>query len=276
MGKVNEALDDFYRAYAITDKLEALPDKSYDEIAGMPPSLHALFHIGYALFLLGSNEESVSIFEKLLARRNTLTRDALAHTLLNYGKALKQQRRIDEAINSFKELIVLSQSHNTAIEIVKQAALDLSELQTTIAVELKKEKETLIADQAKLLQGITQLQNTADEEKKLLVAKFRVEKDSLMADQARLLQDIWRLQNTADEEKKILTANLQAENAQLQLLNQTVHALNQDKETLTTTLNHIYDSHGWKALLAYYKFRNAVFPPGSKRQDFAKRLFHLR
>ena len=70
-GKLNEALDDFYRAHTITETLEALPGKSYDEIAGMPPSLHALFHVGYSQFLLGSNEEATSIFEKLLARRNS-------------------------------------------------------------------------------------------------------------------------------------------------------------------------------------------------------------
>src|SRR5262249_2046420 len=245
----------------------------------------ALFHVGYTLLLLQSNDEAASVFGKLLACRNMLTRDVLGHVLLNYGTALKRQRRFDEAINSLKEVIVVSQSHNIAIDIVKQAALDLSELQTTIAAELKKERETLVADHAKLLQGVTQLQNTADEEKKLLVAKFRVEKDSLMAEQARLLQDNWRLQNTA-EEQKIFTANLQVEKdfliadqtelrQQLDVLNQKVDALNQDRETLSATLNHIYKSHGWKALLAYYQFRNAVFPPGSKRQAFAKRLFHL-
>jgi glycosyltransferase involved in cell wall biosynthesis/tetratricopeptide (TPR) repeat protein len=256
MGKVNEALDDFYHAHAITEKLEALPDKSYEEIAGMPPSLHALFHVGYALFLLGSNDESASIFEKLLARRNTLTRDALVHTLLNYGRALKRQRRLDEAINSFKEVTVLSQSHNTGLEIVQQAALELSEAQISIAAELRREKDS------------------AEEEKKTLAAKLQAERDSLIA---------------AEEEKKILAAKLQAErdslmaeqirlrqkNDQLQVLNQRLHSLNQDRETLSATLRRIYESHGWKALLAYYQLRNWVFPPGSKRQNFAKAVFHF-
>src|SRR5262249_28014799 len=103
-GKLNQALDDFYRAHAIADKLEALPDKSYDELAGVPPSLHALFHVGYTLLLLQSNDEAASVFGKLLACRNMLTRDMLGHVLLNYGTALKRQRRLDEAINNLKEV----------------------------------------------------------------------------------------------------------------------------------------------------------------------------
>jgi len=38
------------------------------------------------------------------------------------------------------------------------------------------------------------------------------------------------------------------------------------------TLNHIYDSHGWKALLIYYRLRDKIITPGSKRRNFAKRI----
>ena len=254
MGKVNEALDDFYRAHAITEKLERLPDKSYDELAGIPPSLHALFHVGYALLLLGSNDEAVSVFEKLLARRSTLTRDALAHTLLTYGTALRRQQRFDEAINSFKEVIGLSQSHKIALEIVHQATLGLSESQ--ISAEFQREKETLIAEQARL------------------TSEVRTEKDSVMAEQARLRQKNAQLQvlnqklQSLSQDKETLTATLnQTQNAFEQLV--------QDKENLAATLNRIYDSHGWKALLACYQLRNSIIPPGSKRQNFAKAVFHL-
>ena len=173
-----------------------------------------------------------------------------------------------------------------------------------LTANLQAEKDSLIAERARLLDDIWRLQNTAEEEKKLLAANLQAEKDSLIAERARLLDDIWRLQNIAEEEKKILTAKLQAEreslmaeqirvrqkkNAQLQVLSQRLRSLNQDKETLSATLkqlvqdketlaatlNRIYDSHGWKALLAYYQLRNSIFPPGSKRQDFAKRVFHL-
>lgn len=39
---------------------------------------------------------------------------------------------------------------------------------------------------------------------------------------------------------------------------------------LETTLNNIYNSHGWKALLIYYKVRDKIFPLNSKRRKVAK------
>jgi SAM-dependent methyltransferase/glycosyltransferase involved in cell wall biosynthesis len=38
-------------------------------------------------------------------------------------------------------------------------------------------------------------------------------------------------------------------------------------------LNNIYDSHGWKALIIYYKIRDEIFPLNTKRRLFAKRIF---
>jgi cyclopropane fatty-acyl-phospholipid synthase-like methyltransferase len=267
MGKVNEALDDFYRAHVITEKLEALPDKSYDELAGMPPSLHALFHVGYALFLLGSNDEAASIFEKLLARRSTLTRDALAHTILTYGMALRRQRRLDGAISSFKEVIALSQSHKIALEIVHQATLELFETQLSIAAEFQREKQTLMAEQARL----TAEKDSLMAEQARLTAELQAEKDSLMAEQARLTAELQAEKDSLMAEQ----TRLRQKNAQLQVLNQKLHSLSHEKESLAATLNRIYDSHGWKALLAYYQLRNWVFPPGSKRQNFAKAVFQF-
>ena len=39
---------------------------------------------------------------------------------------------------------------------------------------------------------------------------------------------------------------------------------------LVAELNRTYDSHGWKALLIYYKVRNKLFPVDSKRRKVAK------
>ena len=38
------------------------------------------------------------------------------------------------------------------------------------------------------------------------------------------------------------------------------------------TLNRIYDSQGWKALLVYYKARNKLFPQGTKRRSISVNL----
>ncbi|MFX0195941.1 MAG: glycosyltransferase [Candidatus Hodarchaeota archaeon] len=41
------------------------------------------------------------------------------------------------------------------------------------------------------------------------------------------------------------------------------------------TLNRIYDSHGWKALLVYYKVRNEFLPPNSRRVRAAKIVWNF-
>ena len=41
------------------------------------------------------------------------------------------------------------------------------------------------------------------------------------------------------------------------------------------TLTRIYQSHGWKALLAYYRVRNLIFPPGSWLKPLAQRLVNV-
>jgi|GEM_PF-1109319 glycosyltransferase involved in cell wall biosynthesis/polysaccharide pyruvyl transferase WcaK-like protein len=54
------------------------------------------------------------------------------------------------------------------------------------------------------------------------------------------------------------------------------------KESLKTgltekeaALNHIYNSHGWKTLLAYYRARDRVLPVGTRRRKFAVSIFKL-
>jgi|GEM_PF-1358813 len=44
-------------------------------------------------------------------------------------------------------------------------------------------------------------------------------------------------------------------------------------EEKEATLNHIYNSHGWKALLIYYRLRDRILPEGTKRRTAAKRIF---
>jgi SAM-dependent methyltransferase len=40
-------------------------------------------------------------------------------------------------------------------------------------------------------------------------------------------------------------------------------------------LNNIYNSHGWKALVIYYKIRDKIFPTNTKRRLFASRIFAI-
>jgi glycosyltransferase involved in cell wall biosynthesis len=41
------------------------------------------------------------------------------------------------------------------------------------------------------------------------------------------------------------------------------------------SLHHIYNSHGWKALLIYYKVRDKIFPINTKRRLFTKVIFNV-
>jgi glycosyltransferase involved in cell wall biosynthesis len=40
-------------------------------------------------------------------------------------------------------------------------------------------------------------------------------------------------------------------------------------------LNHIYNSHGWKALEVYYRFRDKFLPEGTRRKTLAKSIFRF-
>lgn len=42
-----------------------------------------------------------------------------------------------------------------------------------------------------------------------------------------------------------------------------------------TTLNSIFNSHGWKALQVYYRLRDKIFPPDTKRRLFAKSILYF-
>jgi hypothetical protein len=44
---------------------------------------------------------------------------------------------------------------------------------------------------------------------------------------------------------------------------------------IETTLNRIYDSHGWKALKFYYQVRNRIFLVGSNRSKFAMKILKV-
>jgi ubiquinone/menaquinone biosynthesis C-methylase UbiE len=90
-----------------------------------------------------------------------------------------------------------------------------------------------------------------------------------------LNQDKETLANTFNQTRNHLEQITREKDQQLQTLHQQLISLSQRKEALTADLNRIYESHGWRTLLAYYQVRNWIFPPGSKRQDFAKAILHF-
>ena len=80
----------------------------------------------------------------------------------------------------------------------------------------------------------------------------------------------------ARQEEELNSAVLKREHLGRQLAQLRV-TLEQKLQELTeqeTALLRIYQSHGWKALALYYRVRNGVFPEGTRRRVFAKKIFH--
>jgi hypothetical protein len=46
-------------------------------------------------------------------------------------------------------------------------------------------------------------------------------------------------------------------------------------EATRNELEAIRNSDGWKLLMRYYKFRDKIFPPNTKRRAYAKSLFKV-
>lgn len=46
-------------------------------------------------------------------------------------------------------------------------------------------------------------------------------------------------------------------------------------ETIRNELEAIHNSHGWKLLMCYYKVRDKIFPPNTRRRAYAKRLWKI-
>jgi 2-polyprenyl-3-methyl-5-hydroxy-6-metoxy-1,4-benzoquinol methylase len=86
-------------------------------------------------------------------------------------------------------------------------------------------------------------------------------------------------ENSVLHEKDQNIANLEAlvkkKEAEIGNLNEAITQRDVHIANLEATLNHIYNSHGWKALLVYYGLRNRVLPLHSRRRVFAKIVFNV-
>jgi hypothetical protein len=68
---------------------------------------------------------------------------------------------------------------------------------------------------------------------------------------------------TAIKEKDVLIGNLESVARESETESQGLRVSLAEKDA---TLNHIYNSHGWKTLLAYYKLRDKILPVNSTRE----------
>ena len=73
-----------------------------------------------------------------------------------------------------------------------------------------------------------------------------------------------------DISESLLRKNAVAENVRSEL-----EAIHNELEATRCELKAIHNSNGWKVLSGYYKFRDKIFPPGSRRRVYAKKLFGI-
>jgi GT2 family glycosyltransferase/2-polyprenyl-3-methyl-5-hydroxy-6-metoxy-1,4-benzoquinol methylase len=148
-----------------------------------------------------------------------------------------------------------------------------------------------LAQETAQLQVMTQGQRTALTQRDERITELTGERDHLAQETAQL-QVMTQGQRTAltqrDERITELTGEMRKltdDLAQIQAahgnLDREIAALRatlqQQQETIIfkdATLSHIYNSHGWKTLSAYYEIRNKLLPEGTWQRAFAKRLFH--
>ena len=98
----------------------------------------------------------------------------------------------------------------------------------------------------------------------------------LSSGQEKLEQDLQKQQSQIHESQQSLMrerAAVEAWRKQLDEKEDRIASLEATIQQREATLSHIYSSHGWKILTAYYELRNRALPANTKRRELAKYLW---
>ena len=94
--------------------------------------------------------------------------------------------------------------------------------------------------------------------------------------QEKLEQDLQKQQSQIHESQQFLMrerAAVEVSRKQLDEKGDRITSLEAIIQQREATLSHIYNSHGWKILTAYYELRNKALPANTKRRELAKYLW---
>jgi glycosyltransferase involved in cell wall biosynthesis/ubiquinone/menaquinone biosynthesis C-methylase UbiE len=94
--------------------------------------------------------------------------------------------------------------------------------------------------------------------------------------QEKLEQDLQKQQSQIHESQQSLMrerAVVEARRKELDEKKDRIAGLEATIRQREATLSHIYSSHGWKILTAYYELRNKALPANTKRRELAKYLW---
>ena len=103
-----------------------------------------------------------------------------------------------------------------------------------------------------------------------LAARLQEEKEKLESDLQKQQSQVHEIQQSLMREREAGRKELDERRKELNEKDDRIISLRVLTQQREAILNHIYSSHGWKALTVYYQLRNKVLPEGTKRREMAK------
>jgi GT2 family glycosyltransferase len=135
-------------------------------------------------------------------------------------------------------------------------------LKTEPIAKLASEEERRARDVGELqgeIESLGQIVRRKEEE----AARLRAERERLDRRVAELEAAVQAHQTQIPHEVKTISRR-----------SEQVEAHERELAKKAAALDRILESHGWKALLVYYRLRDKLLPEGARRRVFAKRAFH--
>jgi glycosyltransferase involved in cell wall biosynthesis/SAM-dependent methyltransferase len=251
------ALEEFRFAFGFTEKMEKLPYKAYEELRDMPLSLHALFHIGFALLQMGRCGEATSVFNDFLGFGDRLQAESSAHARLNLSMALEGQGRFEEATGLLKDLVAAAKEKKLPEALIAQASQRILQIhldQRTRELEASRQELQRLSqqitedlDKTRLqLEGRTQELETANQQ--LQAAQQRLEWQSEEIDKTRLqLEGRTQELETANQQLQAAQQRLEWQSEDLDQIRQQLEGRTQGLETANQQLQAAQQRLEWQS-----------------------------
>jgi len=167
------------------------------------------------------------------------------------------------------------------IALASDAAKDIGQSASNlvdISNELLTQKDRAYAVARDNLENTIKAQQQALVEKEGQLGQFAAEREQYAQEVVKLgnvVQDQQRTLREKDRELWQVSAERQRQAVEeLAPLRAVVEQKSQQLAEQELALLRIYQSHGWKLLALYYRFRNGLLPEGTRRRDFSKSIFH--
>lgn len=140
-----------------------------------------------------------------------------------------------------------------------------------------------IAERKRLDREVSELSTTVQDQQNTITESYRIS-TKLQEEKEKLEQHLQELQSERYESQQSLMREraayaalaaqaLVAIEARRKELDDRIAGLEALIQQRDAVLNHIYQSHGWKAVAIYYQLRNKLLPENTKRRELAKYLW---